>query len=514
MTALLRVENLDVRFRSVEAVRGISFEIQKGEVLALVGESGSGKSASALALTRLLPQRACEIRGRASLDGVDLLALPPRELRRIRGGRIAYVFQEPMSALHPLIRVGRQIAEAVREHRPGVPAMKEAVRLLAETGLPDPVLAARSWPHELSGGMQQRAVIAMALAGEPELLVADEPTTALDVTVQAQILDLLRSERQKRGMAVLFITHHMALLTNFADRIAVMRHGLIVEQGPFLEVIRSPRHPYTRGLLACVPRLGARQKRYPIRSPLLRRVVSETRAAEGISFEVAAGGVVGLVGESGSGKSSVGKALLRLAPVSAGEIIWEGQPLQTLTDAEFRPFRRQLQIVFQDPGASLDPRLSLGEIVGEALVIHFPRLSGGERRERCAALFKKVGLDPAWLGRYPHELSGGQRQRVALARALAVEPRFIVLDEAVSALDVSVQAGILNLLADLREELGVAYLFISHDLAVVDHFCDEVLVMKAGHLVERGPPDQILRDPKDAYTRALLAAVPRLPDER
>lgn len=263
MTALLRVESLDVRFRSVEAVRGISFEIQKGEVLALVGESGSGKSASALALTRLLPERACEIRGRASLDGVDLLALPPRELRRIRGGRIAYVFQEPMSALHPLIKVGRQIAEAVREHRPGVPAMKEAVRLLAETGLPDPERAARSWPHELSGGMQQRAVIAMALAGEPELLVADEPTTALDVTVQAQILDLLRSERQKRGMAVLFITHHMALLTNFADRIAVMRHGLIVEQGPFLEVLRSPQHPYTRGLLACVPRLGKRQNRFP-----------------------------------------------------------------------------------------------------------------------------------------------------------------------------------------------------------------------------------------------------------
>lgn len=253
--------------------------------------------------------------------------------------------------------------------------------------------------------------------------------------------------------------------------------------------------------------------RYPIRSPFLRRVVSETRAAEGISFEVAAGGVVGLVGESGSGKSSVGKALLRLAPVSAGEIRWEGKALQALPDAEFRPFRRQLQIVFQDPGASLDPRLSLGEIVSEALVIHFPRLSGAERRERCAALFNRVGLDPAWLGRYPHELSGGQRQRVALARALAVEPRFIVLDEAVSALDVSVQAGILNLLADLREELGVAYLFISHDLAVVDHFCDEVLVMKAGHLVERGPPDQILRDPKDAYTRALLAAVPRLPDE-
>ncbi|MBN8217924.1 MAG: ABC transporter ATP-binding protein [Spirochaetes bacterium] len=263
MTPLLRVEDLHVHFRSVEAVAGISFEIQKGEVLALVGESGSGKSASALALTRLLPERAAEIRGRALLGDTDLLSLAPRDLRRVRGGRIAYVFQEPMSALHPLLRVGRQVAEAVRQHRPGVPAMKEAVRLLGETGLPDPERAARAWPHELSGGMQQRAIIAMALAGEPDLLIADEPTTALDVTVQAQILELLKTERRKRAMAVLFITHHMALLTSFADRIAVMRHGKIVEQGPFLEVISAPKHPYTRGLLACVPRLGARLKRFP-----------------------------------------------------------------------------------------------------------------------------------------------------------------------------------------------------------------------------------------------------------
>jgi microcin C transport system ATP-binding protein len=527
MSPLLEVTDLAVEFRLegriIDAVKGISFELDKGETLAIVGESGSGKSVSALSILQLLPYpRARHPKGSIRLDGTELVNMPEPVLRTIRGNRVGMIFQEPMTSLNPLHTVERQIAETLLLHRRlgRVAARQRVLELLRLVQIPDAEQRLAAYPHQLSGGQRQRVMIAMALANEPDLLIADEPTTALDVTIQAQILKLMKELQRRMGMAILLITHDLTIVRRTADRVAVMQAGRIVEQGPVERIFTAPEHPYTRHLLAAEPKglpphpdpsaptvLAAAEVKvhFPIQRGLLKRTVGWIKAVDGISVELRRGQTVGVVGESGSGKTTLGLAVLRLLQ-SQGAIRFEGTDIQGWPWRRLRPLRRQMQIVFQDPYGSLSPRLSVGQIIEEGLRLH--RIGDGPagRRRLVAAILEEVGLEPAMMDRYPHEFSGGQRQRVAIARAMVLEPRFVVLDEPTSALDMSVQAQIVELLRELQRRHGLAYLFISHDLRVVRALAHEVIVMKDGKVVEQGPAERIFEAPAAAYTKALMAA--------
>ncbi len=525
---LLRVRDLGVRFRLpgriVAAVDGVSFSLDKGETLALVGESGSGKSVTALSLLQLLPYPLASHPPGSSVvyRGEELMGAPDRRLRQIRGNDISMIFQEPMTSLNPLHTVLKQVGEVLLLHK-GLnreAARARTLELLRLVGIREPERRLSAYPHELSGGQRQRVMIAMALANDPDILIADEPTTALDVTIQAQILKLLKELQRELGMAVLLITHDLGIVRKVADRVCVMTGGKIVEQGPVEAIFAAPEHPYTRKLLAAEPKgrplraeaaapvvLSGKDVKvhFPIKKGVLRRAVDYVRAVDGIDVTVREGHTLGVVGESGSGKTTLGLALLRLIS-SQGEIAFDGRQIQGLRSKQMRPLRRQMQIVFQDPYGSLSPRLSVGEIVGEGLQIHGIASDAREREARIVAALEEVGIDPGARHRYPHEFSGGQRQRIAIARAMALKPRFVVLDEPTSALDMSVQAQIVDLLRDLQARHKLAYLFISHDLKVVRALADEVLVVKDGQVVEHGASAQIFDDPQQPYTKALMKA--------
>ena len=523
---LLQVNDLSVTFgtgdNAVRAVKGVSFDVRRGETVALVGESGSGKSVTALSVLQLLPYPvASHPTGSIRFQGRELVGAPPRELLNVRGNRVSMIFQEPMTSLNPLHTIERQVNEVQFLHK-GLSrdaARKRTLELLEQVGIPEAVKRLDAYPHQLSGGQRQRVMIAMALANEPDLLIADEPTTALDVTIQAQILKLLKTLQARYGMALLFITHDLGIVRKMSDRVCVMTKGLIVEQGPVGQVFDNPQHSYTQHLLSAEPkgrpvvadpaapeilRLDDIKVHFPIRRGVLRRTVGHVKAVDGVSLALREGHTIGLVGESGSGKTTLGLALLRLEK-SQGGIQFGGQDLQTLGARELRALRRQMQIVFQDPFSSLSPRMSVGEIVGEGLEVH--RIgSPAERSQAIDRALHEVGLDIAARERYPHEFSGGQRQRIAIARALVLKPRFIVLDEPTSALDMSVQAQIVDLLRDLQVRHRLAYLFISHDLKVVRALADEVVVLRHGKVVERGPAKQVFEAPQTPYTQALIAA--------
>jgi len=526
MTALLDVKGLRVAFSGKEVVHGVDFSIQPGEKLALVGESGSGKTVTALSLLKLALN--ADVAGSAQFDGRDLLALPERELRGIRGSEIAMIFQEPMTALNPLFTVGEQIAE-VLELKKGVTrreAWLAAVELLASTGIPDPARRAGAFPHQLSGGQRQRAMIAMALACQPRLLLADEPTTALDVTLRAQILDLLTDLQRRNGMAVLLITHDLNLVRKFADRVAVMENGHLVEHGPVADVFANPQHAYTRKLIDSRPvrddheaqalpgepvmQADALRAAYPVRIPGLRGWFKrgEFVAVKGASFTVAPGRTLGVIGESGSGKSTLALAALGLMP-SSGTLQVTGQ-VWGRDAAANKALRRTVQVVFQDPFSSLSPRMTVEEITGEGLLVHEPGLAPAARRERVLAALAEVGLEetqfPGLLTRYPHEFSGGQRQRLAIARALIVQPRLLVLDEPTSALDVTIQKQVLKLLQRLQRDRALSYLLITHDVDVIRAMAHDVMVMKDGDVLEAGTLGQVLDTPQHDYTRTLVAS--------
>ena len=524
---LLSVRDLSVAFaqggREQIAVDRVSFDIGKGETVALVGESGSGKSVSALSVLKLLPYPAASHpSGSVLFQGEDLLAKDDTELRRVRGKDITMIFQEPMTSLNPLHSIERQIGEVLKLH-PGMSdkqARDRAIELLNEVGIREPEKRLGAYPHQLSGGQRQRVMIAMSLANEPKLLIADEPTTALDVTVQAQILELLDGLKEKNGMSMLFITHDLGIVRRIADRVCVMTKGKIVESGPTKEIFENPQHEYTRHLLAAEPKgeppatdRSAREVMKgeeirvwcPIKQGFLRRTVDHVKAVDGIDITMRAGQTVGVVGESGSGKTTLGLALCRMIS-SKGRIEFAGREIDTLSFNHMRPLRSELQIVFQDPFGSLSPRMSVSEIIEEGLRIHQPKLSADERDALVIDVLKEVGLDPATRFRYPHEFSGGQRQRIAIARAMVLKPKFVMLDEPTSALDMSVQAQVVDLLRDLQKRHQLAYLFISHDLKVVRALANEVIVMRNGKIVEAGPSEQIFRNPKTDYTKALIAA--------
>ncbi|MDD3355011.1 ABC transporter ATP-binding protein [Zoogloea sp.] len=599
---LLRVEQLHielgVRGKPLRPVEGVSFEVSAGQTLALVGESGCGKSMTALACMRLLPAGGRIAQGTVQLGEAALQALPEARMRDIRGKRLAMIFQEPATSLNPVMTVGDQIKEVLVRHRhmTGEPAWQEAARLLAAVGIPDPDRRLSEYPFQLSGGMKQRVMIAIALAGDPEVLIADEPTTALDVTIQAQVLDLLADLQARRGMGMLLITHDLGVVARMAHRVGVMYAGELVETGPREAFFGQPLHPYARKLFAALPTrrqrgqaletipgqvprlgempagcrfaercpqvrarcrletpgmhvLGQQQVRchlydplsplawqtestgvalhpapggchghalvvddlkvyFPVRKGLFRRVVGQVKAVDGVSLQVPAGQTLALVGESGCGKTTAGKALLKLVPASGGAARYGGFDLLSMSPRQWRPLRRELQIIFQDPFSSLNPRMRVGEILEEGMLTLDIESDPVARAARIDALLERVGLDPSMRHRFPHEFSGGQRQRVAIARALAVSPRLIVCDEPTSALDVSVQAQILNLLRDLQTEFGLSYLFITHNLAVVDYLAHQVAVMYLGRIVEQGSVEEVLRDPRHPYTRMLLAAVP------
>jgi peptide/nickel transport system ATP-binding protein len=523
---------------------GVSFDVPANTTVALVGESGSGKSVTAMSIVNLLPDNA-ERSGQVLWQGRDLLQATPAELRALRGSEIGCVFQDPMSSLNPVMSVGAQIAESLSVHL-GMrrrEALAWAEQLLDEVGLPEPKRRLKSYPHELSGGQQQRVMIAMALACEPKLLIADEPTTALDVTIQRQIMDLLASLKERMGLSLLFISHDLALVGEIADEVVVMRHGTLREQGPAEQIFCAPQDPYTRALLACRPGLDHNAARLMViddhidgrvhiatappkdaGAPVVLEVKAlaksfwlrqglfgqrEFQAVKNVSFQLRRGHTLGVVGESGSGKTTMGLTLLRLLEPTAGEVIFDGQDLLTLSDEQRQQMRRRIQIVFQNPYAALNPRFTVGQTLVEPMRIHAIGADDAEREARARALLTRVGLDDSAMSKYPHEFSGGQRQRVAIARCLTLNPEVLVLDEAVSALDVSVQAQVLNLLKDLQDELGLAYIFISHDLAVVRFIADEVLVMKDGEVVEQASAEQIMLAPQQAYTQRLISAVPK-----
>ena len=560
MTApLLQIQDLRVAFRMgrgqrAEAVRGVSFDVPAHRIVALVGESGSGKSVTAMSVPGLLPDNA-ECRGRilwSAPDGSqrDLLQAPLPELQALRGREIACVFQDPMGSLNPVLDVGRQLCEPLLRHL-GMArreALEKAESLLHEVGIPEAKRRLKSYPHELSGGQQQRVMIAMALACEPRLLIADEPTTALDVTIQRQILELLRRLQAERQMSVLFISHDLGLVGELAEEVVVMRHGQVRERGPVSRIFEAPQDAYTKALLACRPTLAHTPARLMViddhmalqsgagaapaaparprdpEAPVVLEVRSlaksfwlrsgvfgrrEFKAVQDVNFRLRRGHTLGVVGESGSGKTTMGLTLLRLHEPTGGEVYFDGRNLLEMGDRERLAMRRRIQIVVQNPYASLNPRFTVGQTLVEPMTIHRIGRDLAEREERARRLLGKVGLDGSAFGKYPHEFSGGQRQRVAIARCLTLEPEVLVLDEAVSALDVSVQAQVLNLLKDLQDELGLAYVFISHDLAVVRFVSDEVLVMKDGVVVEQARADELLAHPREAYTQRLLAAVTR-----
>jgi peptide/nickel transport system ATP-binding protein len=594
---LLDIRGLKTYFhndgQTVKAVDDISIQIREGQTLGLVGESGSGKSVTSLTIMRLLPEFSAKIEaGSISLLGRDLVRLPAKEMPAIRGRDVSMIFQEPGTSLNPVYRVGWQVMEAIKLHQDvsDKEARERTIKLFEEVGIPDAATRVDSYPHEMSGGQKQRVMIAMALCCNPKLLIADEPTTALDVTIQAQILDLIRRLRDQRGMSILFITHDLGVIAEIADEVAVMFRGKVVEYDTVLNIFERPKHPYTKGLLACRPRLDtpyrvlptvsdfmdvkdeggelrivekpldearlkslATQGRgrllhpksvlerighpfdpaklpagataipegqtpllsvndlkvyFPIKKGMLRRTVDFVKAVDGISFDVFRGQTLGLVGESGCGKTTTGRAILRLISMTGGNVTYEGQPLSELAGRALRELRRRITIVFQDPYASLNPRMTVESMLTEAMSVHGLGKSARDRRDKAASLLSEVGLLPMHLGRYPHEFSGGQRQRLCIARALAVEPEFIICDESVSALDVSVQAQVLNLLKRLQEQRGLTYIFISHDLSVVKFMSDMMAVMSKGKIVEFGPSDAIYADPKDAYTKRLIAAIP------
>ncbi len=573
--ALLDIRDLRVSFGSggarTEAVKGISFSIAAGEIVGLVGESGSGKSVTSLSLMQLISAPGRIDGGRLifheETGSRDLLQLPPEDIRRYRGDRISMIFQEPMSSLNPVFTCGRQVTEAIRQHRrvSASDARREAAALFEKVRLPDPEGMLDRYPHQLSGGQKQRVMIAMAICGHPRLLIADEPTTALDVTVQKTILELLRELQRSEGMSVLFITHDLGVVAEIADRVLVMYRGQLVEEGSVDDIFQRPQHPYTRGLLACRPPLGEKLRRLPVvadfmeekqgsvrsretdvaavlqslrtdpaesqrrlehlqrQEPIVRvrdlvtrfaarHSLGRTRgwvtAVDRVSFDLFPGETLGLVGESGSGKTTLGRSLLQLVRPEAGQVLYRNRDLCRMPARELRRWRRHMQIVFQDPYSSLNPRMTVGEAIMEPMRVH--RLFGHDtgRREKAYELLQKVNLDPAHFRRYPHEFSGGQRQRIGLARALALEPDLVVCDESVSALDVSVQAQVLNLLLKLREEMGFSCIFISHDLSVVQFLCDRIMVMYQGQIEETGPAATVCQAPRSAFTRRLIDAIP------
>jgi peptide/nickel transport system ATP-binding protein len=594
---LLEVRGLRTYFHTPEgvvpAVDDITFQIEQGKTLGIVGESGSGKSVTSLTIMRLLERTGRIESGQISLLGRDLVRLPEPELRKIRGEEISMIFQEPMTSLNPVFTVGDQVAETIILHQriSKAEARKRTIELFREVGIPDPEERVDSYPHQMSGGQKQRVMIAMALSCNPKLLIADEPTTALDVTIQAQILDILRGLRDRRGMAILFITHDLGVIAEIADHVAVMFKGKIVEYGGVLDIFSNPRHPYTKGLLACRPRLDNEYKRlptvsdfmdvreidgrveivekpldqkrlehlisrgrgrllhpkselqaighpweesshpadatavpegqapllkveglkvyFPVRKGVMLRVASHVKAVDGISFTIYRGQTLGLVGESGCGKTTAGRAILRLIEPTAGRVTYDGKDLLSLRGAEMQRMRRRLQIIFQDPYGSMNPRMTIESALTEPMRTHGIGASFKERRDRAVALLEEVGLESFYLQRYPHEFSGGQRQRICIARALTVEPEFIICDESVSALDVSVQAQVLNVLKELQETRGLTYIFISHDLSVVKFMADMMAVMNAGKIIEFGPSENIYAAPREDYTRKLIAATPK-----
>ncbi|MCI1009502.1 ABC transporter ATP-binding protein [Pseudomonas oryzihabitans] len=544
MTPVLEIRDLEILVDGEEgtrqAVRGLSLAIARGETFALVGESGSGKSVTALSLLRLLPPALGIARGAALLAGTDLHRLPEARLRELRGGRVGTIFQEPATSLNPVMRIGEQIEETLRAHTAlrGAAARARVVEWLRRVGIPEPERRIDDYPFQFSGGQKQRIMIALALAAEPDLLIADEPTTALDVTVQAQILALLADIQRELGMAILLITHDLAVVRQVAHHVALMRHGEIVESAPAADFFQAPRHPYARELFAAIPTFAKRGQtlagvprtlpartsgecllevrdlavHYPIRRGAWGRTRDWVRAVDGVSFDLHAGETLALLGESGCGKTTTGKALLRLldGPRIGGSARLGGAELLTADGRTLQRLRRQIQIVFQDPFASLDPRMRIAATLEQGLLALRPELDAAERQRRAAALVERVGLPGDTLQRFPHEFSGGQRQRIAIARALIVEPRVLVCDEPTSALDVSVQAQILDLLRELQAERGLAYLFITHNFGVVEYLADRIAVMDGGRIVEQGSAERVLRAPAHAMTQRLLAAVPRL----
>ncbi|HEV8388327.1 MAG TPA: ABC transporter ATP-binding protein [Dongiaceae bacterium] len=521
-TPLLQVDNLSVAFRGRVVARDISFSIERGETLALVGESGSGKSVTALSILKLLPYPAASHpSGRILFQGEDLMTASPEKLRKVRGGKISMIFQEPMTSLNPLHRIERQLVETLTLHRDlgKEAARKEALELMKLVQLRDAEKRMSAFPHELSGGQRQRVMIAMALANKPDLLIADEPTTAVDVTIQAQLLKLLQELQRDLGMAILLISHDLALVRKMAREVCVMQNGEIVERNDAEALFKAPRHPYTRHLLAAQPKpkgelvtdgaeiMSTKDLKvwFPIKAGVFRHVVGHVKAVDGVDIDVRQGETIGIVGESGSGKTTLALGLLRLVQ-SEGPILFMGRNIEKLKRGDLRPIRREMQIVFQDPYGSLSPRLSVGEIVSEGLDVHGLMKDEDERDAAVVAALTEVGLDPETRHRYPHEFSGGQRQRIAIARALILKPKLILLDEPTSALDMSVQAQIVDLLRDLQKKHGFTYFFISHDLRVIRAMSDRVVVMRGGKIVEKGTAQQIFEAPQEAYTKALLAA--------
>ena len=524
---LVDVRNLSVQFRSggsaVDAVKGVSFNVAKGEIVALVGELGSGKTVSALSILKLLPYPAVHHpTGEILFAGQDLLKAPDSVMRNIRGEKISIIFQEPMTSLNPLHTIRKQVGEIMKVHQglDDATARERVLELLRKVGLAEPEKRLNAYPHQLSGGQRQRVMIAMALANEPDLLIADEPTTALDVTIQAQILDLLKALQRESGMAMLLITHDLGVVRHMADRVYVMNAGKIVEEGKTADVFQRPQHSYTRHLMSAEPKGRPPEARpgspivleaedikvwFPIRKGMFRRTVDHIKAVDGLSLKLRAGETLAVVGESGSGKTTLGLALLRLIS-SRGRIVYMGNRIDQLNSRAMRPLRKEMQVVFQDPYGSLSPRLSVGQIIEEGLTIQKPSMGPDERRARVGAALKEVGLDPDGQDRYPHEFSGGQRQRIAIARAMVLEPKFVLLDEPTSALDMSVQAQIVDLLRDLQKRHDLAYLFISHDLKVVRALSNYVVVLKNGKVVEEGPSEEVFANPRETYTKALLAA--------
>lgn len=526
---LLNIENLSVGAGEEILLDNVSFTIGRGETFALVGESGSGKSLTSLAIMRLLPEALSIEEGDVKLHGKSLFSLPEYEMQHIRGSRIAMIFQEPMSALNPVMTVGAQVEEVVRLHLKLSKAEAKArvVSLFEEVSIPDPEVRYGWYPHQLSGGQKQRVMIAMALACEPDLLIADEPTTALDVTIQAQVLELLNHIKKERGFSILFITHDLAVVAQVADRVAVMQKGRIVETAEAERFFKGPKHPYTQQLLKDA--LGSQERRptppthpllevrnlkvhFPVKKGILQRSSGSVKAVDGVSLSIEKGKTLALVGESGSGKSTLGQAILSLVPVTEGEILFEGIDLVSLSKAQLKPYRQKIQVIFQDPFAALDPRMRVGEIIAEGMEsLGIGPKTKRARREAIMKLLQKVELDAEAIDRYPHEFSGGQRQRIGIARALAVEPELIICDEPTSALDVTVRAQVLELLKRLQAQTGVAYLFITHDLSIVPAIADEVAVMQRGRIVEQGSVRDVMGKPKEAYTKTLLAAAPKLP---
>ena len=595
-TPVLAIDQLRTYFHTeeqvVKAVDDVSLRIDAGRTLGVVGESGSGKSVTSLSVMGLLTSSAKIETGSIAFLGRELVGLPDNEMRKIRGGEISMIFQEPMTSLNPVFKVGAQVMEAILLHQSvsKAQAREQTIALFDEVGIPEPERRVDAYPHQLSGGQKQRVMIAMALSCNPKLLIADEPTTALDVTIQAQILDMLRQLRDRRGMSILFITHDLGVIAEIADDVLVMLNGAVVEYGDVLQVFAEPKHPYTKGLLACRPRLDTPYKRlptvadfmqlddhgeviekpldasrlaeltsqgrnkllhgastltdlgygedlatsaawsaqcdyvdaetdpllsvrdlhvhFPVRRGLFQRTVDHVRAVDGVSFDVYRGQTLGLVGESGCGKTTTGRAILRLLPITRGSVRYEGQDIAQLPTTSLRPFRNQMQIIFQDPYGSLNPRMTVETALREPMRLHGVGTSHGDRRDRAVNLLEEVGLSSAHLRRYPHEFSGGQRQRICIARALTVEPRFLICDESVSALDVSVQAQVLNLLNELQARRGLTYIFISHDLSVVKFMADMMAVMTGGKIVEYGPAEAIYSEPREEYTRQLIAATP------